>query len=123
MNNLSKVLNIMHSSGLINEANTISCIVKGSRDGFSLSDLKQAIDKFSSMSVNEIQDMLKESDNSLSDINVTTAKFIDSMYFNSVLKGITATYSIVYTKSEDESHIYKKLVYVTWDGQSFSARL
>lgn len=122
MNNLSKVLNIMHSSGLINEANTISCIVKGSRDGFSLLDLKQAIDKFSSMSVNEIQDMLKESDNSLSDINVTTAKFIDSMYFNSVLKGITATYSIVYTKSEDESNINKKLIYVTWDGQSFTAR-
>ena len=111
---------MMHEMGLIDEAYTISSIVKGSKDGFSLAVLKSATDKLSSMSGKDIEDLLSESDEA-DNIAVIGAKFIDSMYFNSALKGLTATYSIVY-KSKDSDKIIKKLVYITWDGQSFTAR-
>lgn len=122
MNDLKQVLDMMHEMGLIDEAYTISSIVKGSKDGFSLAELKSATDKLSSMSGKDIEDLLSENDE-VDNITVIGAKFIDSMYFSSALKGLTATYSIAYTKSENkDSDITKKLVYITWDGQSFTAR-
>lgn len=138
MLNISKVQKVIadiDSLGLHAEASEINNLilpvkvdnncesVTASKDGFTLQDLNSAISKLTSMTEDDIiSALVKGGGSKYRNIKfMEKPRFMDSLYFSSALKGLTAVYRVKI--DNDSIDIAKNInfLYVTWNGQDYLA--